>query len=231
MKQPRPTFYLLLRYAFFVCIFFSCQDDESPEQQPNQATPIEEGDVLRVDESRLVDLFPLDSYRNNSAIVFRDFLGQELKFLIAISQDSVNVNGMMVEEVVSFTNHFIDITLVAEDSINYELNFRVGPSADLFESTFDHCIGLNILKYNREQMEPNTPEFNLSLFLGNFICERTYEPNGFNIDLLGTIYEDVLMTTFMQNDGITKVYYTTELGLAAFEDEVNNIYVFDRFEN
>lgn len=217
---------LYLSVLLAICICCSRQDDDMSPQRMS----FQEGDNLMLDEGALETLFPLAAYRNSSAVVFVNGSGQEFRFPIVLTESIIDCPNDMGCADATYTASTINIELIADDFPNYEINFSLESIVNAIDFTFDNCVLMKTLEYRQMDMETNPlPLFEVFQVIA---CLNTYEPSGFEVETLGTVYEDVIVgggSTL--NDGFRSVYYTTELGLAVFQDETNEFYVFDRFEN
>lgn len=227
MKKAQTPFFLFV--LLFMCISFSCKDDDATSQKQT----FQEGDAFTLDEVAIQRIFPLEEYQNNSAIVFKNETGLEYRFPIVLTENSISCpnDSECAGLNLNYTADIIRVELLAEGFPNYGVNFSLEPVINGEEFTYDYCVLINVLEFNRviiEQMPP-LPFLEFTQIIG---CLDTYEPSNVDMDFLGTTFEDVVQGFFIpaSHDGLSKVYYTPEQGLAAFEDEFNELYIFDRFE-
>ena len=229
MNITTPTFKVFCLFLFLsFCICFSCKDDEVIIPQD---ASFNEGDTISVDETKVQQLFPLEAYRNHSTVVYRNEQGQEYTFPIVITEttaecfENIYCNGR------SYTRSIINIRLTAVGFPNYEVEFTIEPVVDAEELTFDECIIFSVLEYHRVITEPEPDPFDLFPPFGRQFCDNFYQASGVDAELLDVVFEDVEFGDVPRShDGLAKAYYTTDLGLAAFHDEFDVLYIFDRFE-
>ena len=211
--------------GIFLC--FSCKDDDAS----SQVRTFQEGDDLRIDDVALGGIFPLEDYSNNSAIIYKNAGGLEYRFPISLTETIIQCPNELGCADANYTANIIEVELKAERRNNYRVNFKLEPDINATDLTYDYCVLASVLAFSII-IDENDP-FPESMIYSIFACESTYEPSGRDLELLDIPFDDVIALPVVVNSttvGFTKAYYTTELGLAAFEDEFNELYIFDRYE-
>jgi len=171
-------------------------------------------DKLNLDPMK--EFIPFDELNDNNSIIFKDFDGNEKKLII-------------------FRTSQIDTLEV--DGFQYERERFSVKLSELF--SFNYAINLSISRF---YVDPMTVQGSLEcqLFHGNggAIPFIRIDENGDSaslprddIEFWGTTFNDVISNASIsgQQDGFSKIYYNYEIGVVAFRDASNKLWVFDRF--
>lgn len=229
------SLYILLGFMLLM-ICSSCSDDEDgpfiediitiPDSEvttnPYPNLTFENGDTLRIDTEIYQSIFPLELYQQNTKLLFKNDLGFERLFTITSTNgienfDIVYSNG----DTLYYFYEFINFELAEELQINYKMNFTLTPDVTFAERTYDY--GVNYDVYG------GVYTF-LPRAYDKLLCHRTHSPSGVEMTIVDKAFQNVEVREYIGNNGIKKMYYTTEEGIVGLMDEFDQVYVFDSFQ-
>ena len=169
----------------------------------------------------VVQFIPKNDYMNNSTLIFKNAQGLEKSFTISTSSNELN--KVFGEKTYKAEN--LEINLIDPNTDEYRLNINVGSnyttstesvsyiSCGLLNDTNDGLVP--VIDMVLENSRLNSHTIHAELVLNNKSFTDVHQ----SIDLSSQV------------NGFSNLYYNSEFGIIGFTDELNELWVFEKYEN